>query len=343
LAQRPPFPRIDLVLCRNVLIYFTKELQSRTLGLFAFSLREGGYLVLGKGETTSSAPESYHLVHPQNTAYRRFGARVFLPSRRTPREPHASARDRLEPLRPSDRFGPARSGNRARAEGPSLQERVGNTLYAAPIGFVVVDRRYAILAINAEAQRLLNLFGAGTGEDIVHLVRENGVALRDTLDAALRGQESAHCRFAIPDPACSAARTIEVVAYPERSPAGALVEGTLVVHITDATVNFDDAREAADLRTRNAQLVESQRALTGANQALTDVNVNLVINNENLLIAGEESESSNEEIETLNEELQATNEELETLNEELQATVEDVKATNEELHAREERYDGDAR
>ena len=57
LGQRAPFPRIDLILCRNVLIYFTKELQQRTLQLFAFSLREGGYLVLGKAETTSPLPQ----------------------------------------------------------------------------------------------------------------------------------------------------------------------------------------------------------------------------------------------------------------------------------------------
>ena len=53
LGHRAPFPRIDLTLCRNVLIYFTNELQRRALHLFAFSLRDNGYLILGKSETTS--------------------------------------------------------------------------------------------------------------------------------------------------------------------------------------------------------------------------------------------------------------------------------------------------
>ena len=53
LGQRAPFPRIDLALCRNVLIYFTRELQKRALQLFAFSLREGGYLALGKAESAT--------------------------------------------------------------------------------------------------------------------------------------------------------------------------------------------------------------------------------------------------------------------------------------------------
>ncbi len=59
LGQRAPFPRIDLVLCRNVLIYFTKELQARALQLFAFALRDGGYLVLGKAESTTSVPRFF--------------------------------------------------------------------------------------------------------------------------------------------------------------------------------------------------------------------------------------------------------------------------------------------
>ena len=61
LGLRAPFPRIDLVLCRNVLVYFTPELQRRALQLFAFSLRRGGYLVLGKGETVGPLPEFFAL------------------------------------------------------------------------------------------------------------------------------------------------------------------------------------------------------------------------------------------------------------------------------------------
>ena len=61
LSRRAPFPRIDLVLCRNVLIYFTPVLQRRALQLFAFSLRQGGYLSLGKAESVSPLPEYFAL------------------------------------------------------------------------------------------------------------------------------------------------------------------------------------------------------------------------------------------------------------------------------------------
>jgi two-component system CheB/CheR fusion protein len=79
LGQRAPFPRIDVALCRNVLIYFTTELQKRALQLFAFSLRDNGFLVLGKAETTSPLGEYFALEHPQLKIYRRQGDRILIP------------------------------------------------------------------------------------------------------------------------------------------------------------------------------------------------------------------------------------------------------------------------
>jgi two-component system CheB/CheR fusion protein len=73
MGQRAPFPRIDMVLCRNVLIYFTRELQQRALQLFAFALREGGYLVLGKTETVSPTPNFFTPALSKLKIYRRHG------------------------------------------------------------------------------------------------------------------------------------------------------------------------------------------------------------------------------------------------------------------------------
>src|SRR3954449_8188017 len=80
LAQRAPFPRIDLAVSRNVLIYFTPELQRRALQLFAFSLRDNGYLVLGKAETVSPLPEHFVLENARLKVYQREGERVLIPA-----------------------------------------------------------------------------------------------------------------------------------------------------------------------------------------------------------------------------------------------------------------------
>ncbi|MGH7736903.1 MAG: CheR family methyltransferase [Candidatus Tyrphobacter sp.] len=79
LGQRAPFPRIDLVLCRNVLIYFTKELQQHALHIFAFSLRDHGYLVLGKAETANPLPELFKVADSALKIFERHGARVLIP------------------------------------------------------------------------------------------------------------------------------------------------------------------------------------------------------------------------------------------------------------------------
>ena len=80
LGQRAPFPRIDMVLCRNVLIYFNRELQEHALQLFAFALRDEGYLVLGRTETVSPLAEFFDVIEPQQRVYMRQGVRKLSPS-----------------------------------------------------------------------------------------------------------------------------------------------------------------------------------------------------------------------------------------------------------------------
>ncbi|MGN6675838.1 MAG: CheR family methyltransferase [Thermomicrobiales bacterium] len=139
LAQRAPFPRIDLVLCRNVLIYFTPELQRRTLQLFAYSLRDSGYLVLGKAETNAPLAEYFAPQHKIFKVYRRAGERILMPptalKQPSPAPPRPSNSRRLAATRPAFREG--RDGPQAR----SLNESV---LLRLPVGVVVVDRHYDI-------------------------------------------------------------------------------------------------------------------------------------------------------------------------------------------------------
>ena len=79
-GQRAPFPRVDLVLCRNALIYFTAELQQRALQLFAYSLRDGGLLALGKAESPSPLGQFFVPEQQQLRVYRRHGERILMPS-----------------------------------------------------------------------------------------------------------------------------------------------------------------------------------------------------------------------------------------------------------------------
>ncbi|MBV9580519.1 MAG: hypothetical protein JO057_18205, partial [Chloroflexi bacterium] len=148
LGQRAPFPRIDLVLCRNVLIYFTSELQRRALQLFAFGLREGGYLVLGKAESSSPMPEYFSVIDARLKIFRRQGERVLIPPARirdaAPVQASGGPSARL--VVPGVESELARA--HARQVTPSPPSRGDQVLLQLPIGLVLVDPKYDIQSIN---------------------------------------------------------------------------------------------------------------------------------------------------------------------------------------------------
>lgn len=347
LGQRAPFPRIDMILCRNVLIYFTKELQQRTLQLFAFSLRVGGFLVLGKAETTNPLPQFFTPVHPMLKIFRRQGERLLIPA------PTFVEAPTTLPERPSARRNALRAPavpRRMTGESSprwSLTERLGSFLFDSPIGVVVVDRNYDILTINQGARKLLGIHGQGIGDDLVHLAADiPSLDLKNALDSAFRSEMPTHEQETeVVDSATNESRFLQLSCYPDRTASkDGRIEAVVVV-VVDTTKNTkrrrivetenEDRRRALErLSVQNDELLERQRSLIEANNELTAANNDLRNANEHLLIAAEEAEASAEEVETLNEEMQATSEELETLNEELQATVEELNTTNEELAAR---------
>lgn len=334
LGQRAPFPRIDLLLCRNVLIYFTPELQKRALQLFAFSVRREGYMVLGKAETVSALPDAFSLTEPRLKVFRRIGGRIQIPPIYN-RDPISSPYQSASGARASavlatalHRSGALRSlSSNGRADG--LLERL-------PVRVVVVDRQYDIEMINTAARRLLGIHSSAIGEDFVHLVQNASLTpLRGAIDEAFEGKSrSGVYPVETAESVMGEMRYLEITCYSEASDTAGGDPSTVRILVSDAT----DVRQANAARERFekqvGRLVESNRQLLAANQELTSVNARLRGSNEELLVANEEAQASSEEVETLNEEFQATNEELETLNEELQATVEELNTTNDDLEAR---------
>ena len=348
LGQRAPFPRVDLTLCRNVLIYFTTELQRRALQLFAFSLRDGGYLVLGKSETVTPLAEFFFLEQSRLKVYRRMGERVLIPPARIrdaaplgpPRSPPAH-RWAAVPEPTTTRL--QREMQRARGVG----ERAEGLLQRLPIGVVVLDRRFDIISINNVARRLLGIHASAIGEDFIHLVQNVPLMpLRNALEAAFRrDNRSGVFQLDTSEPATGEKLCLEISCHPEHFDAqGANIDAVTVLvrdisesvrQHRDLEQNLDQQRsEVASLAAQLRLLTEANRQLLEANQELTTANADLRSANEELLVSTEEAQAAGEEIETLNEELQATNEELETLNEELQATVEELNTTNDDLEAR---------
>jgi two-component system CheB/CheR fusion protein len=334
LGYRAPFPRIDLVLCRNVLIYFTPELQRRALQRFAFALRPGKYLILGKSETVSPLPAYFSPVQPRLKIFNRVGDGLLVTSEQfTNLSSIDPLTDRMS-RRPAVRHAAAlRFQNFSSAKAGVSSDDILNAMSA---GVVAVDRHYDILTINIAARILLGLQTPAIGEDLVHAVGANlREVLRDVLDAALRGEPASRTHQLPPDSIDGVARDLWISGLPRPSD-GAGDDGGLaaVLQIMDVSPFAQRQRE---LEARQSQLeaaTQEVRSLRTANQRMASEHSRLRAEVEGLQLAQEESLAAAEEIETLHEEQQATNEELETMNEELQATVEELQATVAELHAR---------
>jgi two-component system CheB/CheR fusion protein len=202
LGLRAGFPHIDLVLCRNVLMYFTMDLQVRALQLFAFSLRDGGYLALGSAESTSPLAAYFTQVSSSLKLYRREGNRTLGPIPTYESLLHDLGTGAPRPRGRAAPYTSVRASRLGAGKRPPLpevpaqpirnsRERLGLLVLGLPIGVVVVNRRYDIQMINGNAMRLLGVFTEPIGEDLIHLAQSiPSNALRTVIDSAFRATQS---------------------------------------------------------------------------------------------------------------------------------------------------------
>jgi len=329
LGERAPFPRIDLLLCRNVLIYFAAPMQRVALETFAFSLRPGGRLALGTSETVAALPEPFEEEHARLRVYRRLPGSYAIPPMRPavlrPRRGQDSQLDQAIRVTHRDVRRVAESS----ASADSL-------LLELTVGIVVVDPRYYILRINSAARRMLGIHGTAFDQDFIHLAEAlPPSAIRVAIDAALTGKTvSAVFEVEPTEAASETAHFLEATVRPYRVDTRAM-EGA-VVELTDVTRLEQERRVDIRTRQRLEKAVTTNSRLLRANEELTALVAQLRAANEAMLVASEDAQSNREEMETVNEEFQATNEELETLNEELTASVEELRVANEDLATRTE-------
>jgi two-component system CheB/CheR fusion protein len=295
LLHDAPISRIDLLLCRNTLMYFNADAQGRILSNLHFALAESGVLVLGKAEML--------LTHSTLFAPLDLKRRVFT------KVTHGYARGRL-----------AARGNMARNEearrAPDEEARLREAGFdAAPLAQIGLSVRGVIVVMNERAQKLLDMGAADIGRSIYETaIAHRMPSLRGLIDqAALERRIAQVSAFELQRSDGSV--FLDVVAAPLADGAA----GALRVHLS-----FVDVTAARRL----------QRELHQATQELGAVYEELQAAGEELETTNEELQSTVEELETTNEELQSTNEELETTNEELQSTNEELQGMNDTLRSR---------
>jgi len=313
----PPFAKMDLVSCRNVLIYMDPFLQKRALTTFHYALNEKGYLLLGNSETVAPAADLFTTVGKHEKLYLRKPGRgryVHLASERA-EKPYGKAPYNVgkEPLR------------------DDFQKSADDALLSryTPPG-VVVDEQLDIVQFRGSTGAWLEASPGKPSLNVLKMARE-GLAfeLRNALHKAKAGDKT-EVKEHIPVRFMDRQHwvTVEVIPLPNTVERYYLVlfrdeapepDGQAGVQKGDGADTGVWQRDAESLRIEQleselARLREDMRAITEVQET---ANEELQSANEELLSGSEELQSLNEELETSKEEIQSTNEELTTLNREL--------------------------
>lgn len=309
LLRDAPFTRVDLLSCRNLLIYLRPEAQHQTLRFFHFALRVDGYLVLGQSESVDFLVDEFEEVGAERV-YRKLrntsfvsGPSSFRPPRiETPASTRSSVNERL--IKAYD----------------SLLESF------APPAFLVDENRNLLHTFGA-ATTLLRQPSGRTRHDLLDLLDDNlRVPVWGALQRAQTNQRTVRLDSLLidsEDPTTTYALEVRPIAQRE-GPPYALV----VVTPTDADAHPVSV-ERAEPRLRNAGEVPVDD--TQARQDISILERELQITRESLQTTIEELEASNEELIASNEELQSTNEELQSVNEELHTVNSEHEAKITEL------------
>jgi len=340
ISKGVPFPRIDLVTCRNLLIYLKADLQQTVLDLFAYSLSQShGYLFLGKAETTRPAKVTFELINKKWKIYQCLGDPIPFPVQENAFR-SSSGQMLRDPRRRQTRTAVPVSNE---LSSPEIEvthlRRVNETmLRCTNAAVVIIDRSYRIVTINAAARRLLGVRDMAYDQDFLHTVR--GLPYQEArraIDSVFREHATVTLSELEMEPATEGSgRYVSLTIMPMQMEQAA--PELAVITAIDATEQVQMRRRLEAVEREHVNLVNelsaANKRLATVNRELQDANEELQAANEELMLTQEELQATNEEFEATNEELQATNEELETNNEELQATNEELQTTNDELTAR---------
>ena len=319
----PPFSRLDLISCRNLLIYLRPEAQEQVLLLFHFALREDGILLLGSSETVGSPGDRFEPISKTQRIYRHIGR-----------------------IRPGEVDFPIAAGTGARAlgrqgaqmrapQGARLGEVAQRLLLDtyAPAS-VLINSKYESLYYLGPTDRYLRVVPGEPSRDVLAMVREG---LRNKLRAAIQQASREHTRAILGGAQMKrhgASIAVTIAVQPVQSGG----EELLLVSFLDEAEREPKAGRSVEQAEDVSRVAELERELDATRDELQSTIRDLesaseqqkAINEEAMSVS-EEFQSTNEELVTSKEELQSLNEELTALNSQLQETLERQRSMSDDL------------
>ena len=303
----PPFTKLDILICRNLLIYLTPELQKKLLPLFHYSLNPGGVLFLGSAEAVSTFTELFAPLHIKSRLFRRRESVL-----------------QLEPVLFPASFAPAPPGVpkellmvKPAANLQTLADQLLLQHFSPPA--VLVNDKGDILYISGRTGKYLEPAAGKANWNIFAMAREGlRFELGSAFQKAVRQKEAITVR-GLKVGTEVGTQTVDITIKAINEPEA--LRGMAMIIFSDVAVAVPPGRKAPGL---------SRGAAAGSDKIL-ELEQELQHSQETLQTTREELQSSQEELKSTNEELQSTNEELQSTNEELTTSREEMQSLNEEL------------
>jgi two-component system, chemotaxis family, CheB/CheR fusion protein len=327
LLRDPPFSRLDLISCRNLLIYFNADLQADIMPVFHYALRPEGFLFLGLSETITRHGDLFAPLDKQHHIYRRRNLVTPLPhalpqfAAKSRHSPGAARKPGLPGTLKADILGSAAA---------LVSERFSPA-------YVVVNEHGEVLHYSTRTGKYLEPAAGAPSRDLLALARKGlRLDLRAALRTAIQKRQSVTKDRITVDLNGEGLQTIDLTVQP-------VTQGDETVYLVvfadvgpirprehggqGAPPSADDAT----VQQLERELQETKERLQGTIEELETSNEELKSSNEEALSVNEELQSTNEELEAAKEETQSINEELQTVNAELQRKVADLDQANSDL------------
>ena len=310
IIKNPPFSNMDMILCRNLLIYFQQSIQHKALNVLHYALKEGGYLVLGTSETVNSHRENFEEISRKWKIYKNVSPRTRLDNNN---------------LRPSNHLKKADSLRRKRMEKKesSPKQQFTSELNEAILeqfggASVFIDEDGNILEAIGEFRKYANLPVKGFTTNLYEMLTEE---LQHILQATIKSAKNKNEKILYKDAKFEEndeQKGLDIIVKPFRQN-NLDNEINFVITFIEKEINLNDVKVSDKIT------VDSR-----SQEYIKELESELKKTKEELSTSLEEIETSNEELQAANEELLASNEELQSTNEELQSVNEEINTVNAE-------------
>jgi two-component system CheB/CheR fusion protein len=329
IIKDPPFSNVDLISCRNVLIYLGPALQKKVIPMFHYALKPGGFLLLGTAESLGEFDSFFDTVDHKGRLFRRRGNEA-IPQRT------------LDFTAPLSVNRETRAFVHHREKEPDIGELVEKALLQRFVpSCVVIDERSNILYFHGKTSQYLEPVSGEASLDLLRMVHDS---LRIPLGAAVRKVIMQHQPVVHEHVRLETDDGFQMIKLSVQPMADTSLKSNLFLVIfevvsssseqtepTNGTIDMTDSHDQRIMELEQ-ELHSTRQYLQTTIEELETTNEELRSTNEELQSANEELQSTNEELETAKEELQSVNEELVTVNTELQSKIDELTVANNDLN-----------